>query len=142
MWLSHRTLYLWKHWEIIGYTKSRHYDRTETIERRIIMAYKKPKSTVKKGKGPSRSQQRAGLAQKMVKSRLKPGSTASGQLKKDLTKRAREHIIESYKKRNPKWYSERIIDEAGKRIKEKKSKTDTDTDKYKAYIKRGLKKKK
>ena len=106
------------------------------------MAYKKPKSTVKKGKGPSRSQQRAGLAQKMVKSRLKPGSTASGQLKKDLTRRAREHIIESYKKRNPRWYSERIIDEAEKRIKEKKSKTDTDTDKYKAYIKRGLKKKK
>ena len=60
------------------------------------MAYSKTKSPVKKGKGPSRSQQRAGLAQKIVKSKLKPGRTVSGQLKKDLTKRAREHIIEKY----------------------------------------------
>ena len=79
------------------------------------MAYKKPKSPVKKGKGPSRSQQRAGAVQKLVRSYIKsnPGTRITTQMKKDLTRRAREHIIESYKKRNPRWYTEKI--------KEKKS---------------------
>jgi hypothetical protein len=79
------------------------------------MVYKKPKSAVKKGKGPSRSQQRAGAVQKLVRKKIKssPGLRVTAQMKKDLTRRAREHIIESYKKRNPRWYTEKI--------KEKKS---------------------
>ena len=79
------------------------------------MVYKKPKSAVKKGKGPSRSQQRAGAVQKLVRSYIKsnPGTRITAQMKKDLTRRAREHIIESYKKRNPRLYTEKI--------KEKKS---------------------
>ena len=79
------------------------------------MTFTKPKSTAKKGKGPSRSQQRAGEVQKLVRSYIKsnPGTRITAQMKKDLTRRAREHIIESYKKRNPRWYTERV--------KEKKS---------------------
>ena len=79
------------------------------------MTFTKPKSTAKKGKGPSRSQQRAGAVQKLVRSYIKsnPGTRITAQMKKDLTRRAREHIIESYKKRNPRWYTEKI--------KEKKS---------------------
>ena len=74
------------------------------------MVYKKPKSAVKKGKGPSRSQQRAGAVQKLVRKKIKssPGLRVTAQMKKDLTRRAREHIIESYKKRNPRWYTEKI----------------------------------
>ena len=77
------------------------------------MVYKKPKSPVKKGKGPSRSQQRAGLAQKIVKSQIKPGARVTGQLKKDMTKRAREHIIEKYKKKYPKAHADDLIRKYG-----------------------------
>ena len=79
------------------------------------MTFTKPKSTAKKGKGPSRSQQRAGAVQKLVRKEIKssPGMRVTAQMKKDITKAAREHIIESYKKRNPRWYTEKI--------KEKKS---------------------
>ena len=77
------------------------------------MVYKKPKSAVKKGKGPSRSQQRSGLAQKIVKSQIKPGARVTGQLKKDMTKRAREHIIEKYKKKYPKAHADDLIRKYG-----------------------------
>ena len=77
------------------------------------MAYRKPRSPAKKGKGPSRSQQRPSLVDKIVKSRLKPGRTASGQHKKDLIKRAREHIIEEYKKKYPKGHAEDLIRKYG-----------------------------
>jgi len=62
------------------------------------MVYKKPKSTVKKGKGPSRSQQRASLADRIVKAKIKPGRVVSEQMKKDLTRRAKDAIRENPKK--------------------------------------------
>ena len=77
------------------------------------MVYKKPKSAVKKGKGPSRSQQRSGLAQKIVKSQIKPGARVTSQMKKDMTKRAREHIIEKYKKKYPKAHADDLIRKYG-----------------------------
>ena len=48
------------------------------------MAYSKPKSTAKKGKGPSRSQQRAGAAQKIVRKKIKssPGLRVTAQMKR------------------------------------------------------------
>ena len=75
------------------------------------MSYKKPKSPVKKGKGPSRSQQRAGLAQKMVRKGIKsnPGMRVTAQMKKDMTKLAKELIIEKYKKKYPKAYADDLI---------------------------------
>ena len=77
------------------------------------MAYKKPRSPVKKGKGPSRSQQRSGLTQKIVKSQIKPGARVTSQMKKDMTKRAREHIIEKYKKKYPKAHADDLIRKYG-----------------------------
>ena len=75
------------------------------------MSYKKPKSPVKKGKGPSRSQQRAGAAQKIVRKQIKssPGLRVTDQMKKDLTRRARDHIIEKYKKKYPKAHADDLI---------------------------------
>ena len=79
------------------------------------MVYKKPKSAVKKGKGPSRSQQRAGAVQKLVRSYIKsnPGTRITAQMKKDLTRRAREHIIEKYKKKYPKAHADDLIRKYG-----------------------------
>jgi hypothetical protein len=75
------------------------------------MSYEKPKSPVKKGKGPSRSQQRAGAAQKIVRKAAKSIGLRyiTTQMKKDLTKRAREYIIEKYKKKYPKAHLKDLI---------------------------------
>ena len=81
-----------------------------------VGVYMKPLDTKsKKGKGPSRSQQRAGEAQKLVRKKIKssPGLRVTTQMKKDLTKRAREHIIEKYKKKYPKAHVEDLIRKYG-----------------------------
>ena len=79
------------------------------------MTFTKPKSTAKKGKGPSRSQQRAGAVQKLVRKEIKssPGMRVTAQMKKDITKAARDHIIEKYKKKYPKGHVEDLIRKYG-----------------------------
>jgi len=64
------------------------------------MAYKKPKGPVKKGKGPSRSQQRAGLADRAINvwKKSNPGKRITGQMKKDLTRIVKDDIRENPRK--------------------------------------------
>ena len=62
------------------------------------MVYKKPKSTVKKGKGPSRSQQRASLADRVIKAKIGTTKIVTKQMQKDLTRRTKDEIRKNPKK--------------------------------------------